>query len=199
MEFLSDDPTYPAIVLGVMAAVFLVLLKITQQGKHLILAGVSIALLGLLLLIEWLWVTETERIEDVIYGLAAAVQASDADKAADFLAPECELEQTPDRGNLVVRIVTSRFLGPITRDRLRQELDNYTFEYLRVARLQANASMISGRGTAECVIHVSAQRLEPTAFYMTPPNGMGWSFGLRETEPHVWKVTRITPGRLGTQ
>ncbi len=198
MEFLSEDPTYAAVVLGVLAALFLGLLRVTQQGKHLVYAGVALALLAAVMLIEWVWVTENERIEATIYALAAAVEARDADHAAEFLAPECELEPTPDRANIVVRIITSRFAGPITRERLAQELSNYSFDYLRVARLQANAGTLSGRGKAECVIHISARRLDPTAFYMTPPNGMGWSFGLRETEPHVWKVTRITPGRLDT-
>ena len=31
---------------------------------------------------------------------------------------------------------------------------------------------------------------------MTPPAGMGWSLGLREVQPGVWKVSRITPGRV---
>jgi hypothetical protein len=36
-----------------------------------------------------------------------------------------------------------------------------------------------------------------TPTLVTPPSGMGWSFGLREVEPKVWKVTRISPGKLG--
>lgn len=198
MEFLSDDPTYPAVILGVAALVCLVLLKLTQQGRYLIYAGGTLALLAALMLAEWLWITEDERIEATVYGLARAVAASDPERAAEFLAPECRLEPIPDRGNILIRIISNQFSGPVDRERLRETLPNYAFDYLRVTRLRTHAGRASGMGTAEFVIHTLGLRQAPSpAGFGTPPAGMGWSFGLREVEPHVWKVARITPGRLG--
>ena len=58
MEFLSDDPTYPVAALGLAALMFVVLLKVTQQGKYLIFAGVAVAILLVWLAIERVWVTD---------------------------------------------------------------------------------------------------------------------------------------------
>ena len=45
MTFLSEDPTYVAGALGVLAGAFLIALRVTQQGKYLIwalsVAGIS--------------------------------------------------------------------------------------------------------------------------------------------------------------
>lgn len=199
MEFLSDDPTYPAIVLSVLALAFFVMLNVTQQGKYLIFTGATVAMLAGLFLIERMWVTENERIEDVIVALAKAVETKDIDRAVSFLTSDCVLERTPDRGNFIVGNIVDRFAGPVTAASLRQEIGSYEFEWLKVARLQAHAGELSRQGSAECVIHVSAKNTSIPAFHMTPPSGMSWSFGLHEESPHVWKVSRITPGRLGEQ
>ena len=39
MRFITEDPTYLATGLGVAAVVFLVMMKVTQQGKYLLYAG----------------------------------------------------------------------------------------------------------------------------------------------------------------
>ena len=197
MEFLSDDPTVPAAALGLAALVCLVLLKVGQQGKYLIWAGVCAALLAALLLVERLWVTDAERIEAVVYGLAQAVAESDGDRAADFLDERCELQPADDRGNILVRIVSNHFAGPITRARLKRELPNYQFDYVRVARVTTHAGAMTRLGSAEFVVHIFGLQKEPAAGIATPPSGMGWALGLREAEPGVWKVTRITPGMVG--
>ena len=49
MEFLSEDPTYLAGGLTILAGIFLVALKLTQQGKFLVWAGLSLALCS------WWW------------------------------------------------------------------------------------------------------------------------------------------------
>ena len=197
MEFLSDDPTYPAVALGLLALGLLVAVKVTQQGKYLFWAGGALVLLATLLLAERAWVTEEERIEEVVNGLARAVEADEPDLAAGFLAPDCVIENTPDHGNAFYRRVMNLFTGKLDRDALRGYLADYRFEYLKVARLRANAGRLSGRGTAEFVVHASlARKGEHPMFGMTPPSGMGWSFGLVELEPHVWKIARMTPGRI---
>jgi len=192
MEYISEDPTFLAVGLGVMALVFLIMLKVTQQGKYLIYAGAALGILVLLMGIERVWVTDNERIEDVVYALAKAVEASDADRAAEYLTPDCVLEASQDRTNLSERVVTSRFAGPLTRQRLQDNLPRFTFDYLKVTRLHAHAGKLSGLGTAEFSVHAMG-----TPGILTPPAGMGWSIGLREVAPQVWKVARVTPGRLG--
>src|SRR5262245_28657085 len=93
MEFLSDDPTYLAGGLGLLAAVFLVALKLTQQGKFLVWACAALGLAGVVLLIERLWVTDSERIEQVVYELREAVAASDAPAVLALLTPDIQYSQ----------------------------------------------------------------------------------------------------------
>ena len=197
MEFLSDDPTYPVAALGLAALMFVVLLKVTQQGKYLIFAGVAVAILLVWLAIERVWVTDAERIEDVVYGLAKAVERSDAAAAAEFLAPECRLEARTDSEDLSVRVVTGILAGPVTRQRLDQHLPELRFDYVKVTYLRTHAGAQTRLGTADFVVHsMGTQKELPHASLITPPAGMHWSMGLREIDG-VWKVTRITPGRGG--
>jgi len=197
MEYVTEDPTYLAAGLGALALIFLVMLKVTQQGKYLIYAGVALVVLALLLGFERLWVTNNERVEDTVYALARAVSNGEAgtNEAAGYLTPDCVLEASPDRGDPLVRFVSGRLAGPLPPERLRQALPNYKFDYLRITRMRANAGTLSGLGTAEFIVHAMGQQNEPFATFATPPAGMGWSFGLREVSPGVWKVARITPGR----
>ena len=55
-------------------------------------------------LIERVWVTDNERIEDTVYALAKAVEASDGERAADYLTPDCLLEPSTDTENVMVRV-----------------------------------------------------------------------------------------------
>jgi hypothetical protein len=197
MHFLSDDPTYPVAVLGLAALMFVVLVKVTQQGKYLIYAGVAVVVLLAWLAIERVWVTDAERIEQVVYGLARAVELSKPDEAAEFLAPGCRLEGSPDSADLTVRFVSNRIAGPLTRERLEGELPNFKFDWLKISNLRTHAGATSRLGTADFVVHtMGTQIVSPHASLMTPPAGMSWSMGLSEING-VWKVTRITPGRRG--
>jgi hypothetical protein len=191
MYYLSDDPTYLAGGLALLGLIFLIMLWATQQGKYLIYGGAALGLALLVVVIERVWVTDNERIEDTVYALAKAVEASDGEKAAEFLTPDCRLEPSTDTENMVVRYISNRFAGPVSRERLIDELSHVKFDYLKIVALRANAGKISGRGTAEF-----AALAMGTPGIMTPPAGMGWSLGLREVQPGVWKVSRITPGRL---
>lgn len=195
MSYLSDDPTYPVVFLGLAAVGCLVMLKVTQQGKYLISAGVVLLVLLGWMGIERAWVTDHERIEDVIYRLAAAVEASNADLAADFLTPDCVLEPSNDTNNIVMSYVANHFgRGAVTRERLNEFLPQFTFDWVKVVRMETHVSPISRLGTADCVVHAMAMGKSPTL--STPPAGMGWSFGLVEVSPKVWKVSRISPGRI---
>lgn len=198
MEFLSDDPTFAAAALGMAALVFLILLRVTQQGKYLFWAGGALLVLVALLGIERVWVTDAERVEATVYGLAKAVERSDGTAAAEFLTSDCVLEPSIDRGNRLVQFVSSRFAGPVSRERLEGELPRYKFDYIRITGLKTRAGEMSRTGTAEFVVHVMGLQQDPSpAGLMTPASGMGWTLGFREESPGVWKVSRITPGRIG--
>ena len=184
MYYLSDDAMYPAVFLGLAAIFCLVMLKVSQQGKYLVFAATALVVLLAWVGIERAWVTDEERIEDVVYRIAAAVQDSDADRVADFLAPDCVLEPSGDPSNLVVRYVLNTFgSGPVTRTKLQTFLPQFTFDWVKVTRLETHVSPISRLGTAEFVVHAMAMGKSPTV--ATPPAGMGWSFGMREVEPKV--------------
>ena len=195
MVYLSDDPTVPAALLGLAALVFLVLLKVTQQGKYLIYAGVALVALLAWVGIEWAWVTDEERIENAVYGLAKAVERQDADAAASFLTPDCELTAPGDRGDRYSQYVAV-FAGSVTKQKLEAALPRFKWDLIRVSRLQAHAGAISGRGTADCVVFAMGMQQEPVHGLATPPSGMAWSFGLVRMPTGDWKIARITPGRM---
>src|SRR5436305_794166 len=90
MEFLSDDPTYLAGGLGLLAGVFLIALRITQQGKYLVWAAVLLALALVVVGVERVWVTNNERIEEAVYRLARAVERGDAPAVLEMLAPDVQ-------------------------------------------------------------------------------------------------------------
>ena len=93
MEFLSEDPTYLAGGLGLLAVALLIALRVTQQGRYLIWALVALGLAAVVLVIEHFWVTDAERIERVVYDLRDAVLASDAERVLTYLTPDVQFVQ----------------------------------------------------------------------------------------------------------
>ena len=181
MEYLSEDPWPLAGALGLVALGFLVALLITQQGKHLIRAGIALGLALAVIGIEQVWVTDNERIEAVVYDLARAVGASDPGAIEAHLAPDFE---TP--------------VGAVGRALIRASLPNIKFDFVRVSKLSVHAGAQTRLGTADFTVHASGMATTPilSHAFATPPSGTDWSLGFRETAPGQWKVTRITPTRL---
>ena len=62
-----------------LAGGFAVALGSTQQGKYLIRAMIAAGLAAAVVAVEWAWVTDNERIEQVVYDLRDAVVNSDVD------------------------------------------------------------------------------------------------------------------------
>ena len=93
MTYLSEDPTYLAGALLLLAGAFLVALNITQQGKYLVYAGVAFGLALSVVAIERLWITDNERIEQVVYDLRQAVQNSDSGGVLAHMAPSVQYLQ----------------------------------------------------------------------------------------------------------
>ncbi len=181
MEFLSEDPTYLAGGLAILAGIFLVALKLTQQGKFLVWAGFSLALALLVVGVERVWVTDNERIEETVYGLALAVERSDLPGVFERLTPDVQYNFS---GSTRSSADTRRLIQGI--------LSQTKFENLMIAHLKTNAGGQARRGQAEFQVFCRGTHGSmPFAAAET-----AWSLGLRETSPGVWKVNRITPVSL---
>jgi hypothetical protein len=211
MHYLSEDPWPLAGALGLIALGFLVALRVTQQGKYLIRAGIALGLALLVIGVERAWVTDNERIEAVVYELATAVRTSDADRMAACLTPDVIVDvgnaaSLLERGTFLRE--TLRFLGrfsgqKITLVLLRPALESLRFDFLSVGRLTTHAGALSRRGTAEFRVFAGGTYHDPGSNidynFATPTSGSDWSLGLRETAPGVWKVERITPTAFPTE
>ncbi|AGA24555.1 hypothetical protein [Singulisphaera acidiphila] len=182
MELLSDDPTYLAGGLGILAVIFLVALRVTQQGKFLIWAGASLALAALLVLVEYLWVTDTERIEQVVYDLRGAVAASDAPAVFALLTPDVQFAQQGQS-----------LSGDETRSHISARLGQTEFDFIRIIKLEANAGRQSGRGSAQFrVLAGGSYKVGAVGTLNFGTINLDFSLGFRELSPKVWRVERIT-------
>jgi hypothetical protein len=182
MTYLSEDPTFLAGGLLLLAGAFLLALKATQQGKYAIRAGVALVLAGVVVSIEWVWVTDNERIEQVVYDLGRAVQRSDADRVLAHLMPTVQYKQgetaLPEDG---------------TRALIKSNLSNARFNFVRISDLQTSAGQQSRRGLADFRV-ISSGSLNTSQGMMDARTSVtAWQLGFQETEPGVWKVNRITP------
>ncbi len=88
MTYLSEDPTLLAGCLLLVAGGFVVALRATQQGKYLVRAVIAAALAAVVVVVEWVWVTDNERIEQVVYGLRQAVANSDVEGVLGYMTPD---------------------------------------------------------------------------------------------------------------
>ncbi|MHC5544277.1 hypothetical protein ACYOEI_39115, partial [Singulisphaera rosea] len=137
MEFLSEDVSYLAGGLAIVGGIFVILLRSTQQGKYLIWAASAFGLAALAIVVETFWVTDTERIEDVVYKLRDAVAASDPPKVFAELTPDAEYGQQQHT-----------IWGEAARNFSALHLRGAHFDFLRITHLEANAGRQSGRGSA---------------------------------------------------
>jgi hypothetical protein len=186
MEFLSEDPTYLAGGLALLAGAFLIALKLTQQGKFLVWASAALGAAALVVLVERVWVTDNERIEQTVYGLARAVAASDVPGTLALLDDDVRFVQNLRGGTVSVPTSVTR---PFIADRVARA----RFDFLRVTQLRANAGGQSRRGTAEFRVVCGGSIEENGINFNFGSTNSAWSLGLREASPGVWKVNRITP------
>jgi hypothetical protein len=181
MTYLSEDPTYLTAGFLLLAGAFLVALKATQQGKYLVRAGIALGLALAVLAIEWLWVTDNERIEQVVYDLRLAVLNSDAEGVLVHLAPNVQYLQ----GDVVLSPETTRAL-------IRARLGHTRFEFVRISDLHTSAMQQARRGTAEFRVFTRGSVSSSTGHLEAGTRVTSWSLGFQETGPGVWKVNRIS-------
>ncbi|MHB1562173.1 MAG: hypothetical protein ACYC61_32400 [Isosphaeraceae bacterium] len=182
MTYLSEDPTFLIGGLLLVAGGFAAALRFTQEGKYLVYAAIAAALALGVFVVEQLWVTDGERIEQVVYGLRDAVAASNVDGVLGYM----------DRNVLYTRGELS--LSPDdTRAYIRESLSHAHFDMVKVMGLEITVAEQARRGTANFRVLVTGS--VDSSF--GPVSGRSaltaWSLGLRETEPGVWKVYRIAP------
>ncbi len=182
MTFLSEDPTYLAGFLALVGVAFLMALKVTQQGKHLVWALTALGLAVAVVVIERMWVTDNERIENVVYELRRAVLVANPEDVLAQLTPDVEYVQ--DGISLS---------GEATRELIRANLANAAFDFVHVQDLQTSAGRQTRRGKAEFRIYAKGTLRTSLATYNVGTANSTWSLGFQETEPGIWKVNRITP------
>jgi hypothetical protein len=182
MTYLSEDPTFLAAFFLVLAGAFLAALKVTQQGKYLVRAGIALGLGLVVLVVDWLWVTDTERIERVVYDLRRAVANSDADGVISHLVPNVQYLQ----GDTALSEQATRAL-------IRDNLSRFHFDFVRISDLHASAMRQARRGTAEFRVFTRGSLSSQPGAANSGTKITAWSLGFQETEPGVWKVNRISP------
>src|SRR5271157_957768 len=182
VTFLSEDPTYLAGFLALVAVALLVALRVTQQGKYLVWALMALGLAVVVVVIERVWVTDNERIESVVYELRRDVLAAKPEEGLAQLTPDVEYVQ--DGISLS---------GEATRELIRANLANAALDFVHVQDLQTSARRQTRRGKAEFRIYAKGTLRTSMATYNVGTANSTWSLGFQETEPGVWKVNRITP------
>lgn len=187
LHYIAEDPWPSVVICSVLAAAFLLALKLTQQGKYLYFSLAAVAVGVLLFGIERVWVTEVERIEQVIYDLAGEVKTCDAKAVIRRFTPDVVIVQDT-HVVLEGQALRAFVLANINPMALR-------FDSLSVRGLECAVSSSSGRGSAE--FRVLASGVATNA--MSPSNLFDlseWSLGLELDEKGEWKVNRITPTKL---
>jgi hypothetical protein len=183
MTYLSEDPTYLAGAFLLVAGAFLITLNVTKQGKYLATAGIAFSLALVVILIEWMWVTDNERIEKVVYDIRTAVLNSDAEAVIAHLAPDVTYSQE------------GMALSPEgTCTLIRSQVSSFRLEFASISELQTSVGQHSRRGKAEFRVFTrGGLRTSSDAIDGARPLITSWSLGFQETEPRVWKITRISP------
>lgn len=185
MTLISDDPTWLAGALVLAAVACFLALKTTQEGKYLVWGLTALAAAGLVVAVEWVWVTDDERIEYVVYDLRKALLAGDVEGVLARMTPEVQYVQ---EGQTVS--------GAATRLLIRSSMAGSNFETLRIHGLQTSVGRQTRRGKAEFKVFVQGNVQGPLGMGGAGTTNTAWSLGFEEVKPKVWLVNRITPVSL---
>lgn len=184
--YLAENPWPLTGVLALVASVFLILLKTTQDGRYLMRALVTIGVAVTFLAVERLWVTDNERIEAVVHELVKGVEASDGDRVVALFAPEIMLGMH-DNSSLV----------EVDPPSFRELLKTVEFDWLRVTRLTTHAGQQTKQGSAEFRVNTSGALIGPREIRFNFASvASDWSLGFRKMPDGSWKITRINPVNL---
>ena len=197
MEFLEShfgENPWPLVLATLGAAVVcLALLLATQNGRHLVRGLVAVGLAGVLLLVDWAWTTDREKIAAAVSNAAAAVKRNDIAGIRGLLAPGAVYMPNGSMGTSGVE-----FQSPLGNTLLRQALDEVKFDFLSVRKLEVSAGRQTRRGKADFEVLCSGT-WNPSvggSAINFPPTTSAWSFGLQKQKDGRWLVDRITPTQM---
>ena len=134
-RFLTEDSAYLDGLLIVGALLCLIGLKVTREVKYLTWALTALGLAVVAFTIDQLWVTDYERIEQVVYDLRTAVASCDVQGVFKHLTADVEYVQ----GGISL-------VGDPTRQLIRANLSNATFDAIYIQGLQITAGQQTRRG-----------------------------------------------------
>ncbi len=181
MTMISEDPSYIVGALLLIGVGFLLALRLSGRGKHLIFGLAAFAAAGIFVAVDYFWVTDNERVEAVLERVRVAVLHSDAEAVFAELTPDARLGS----------------FGPAdTRAIIANELPRIHFDFVRFSQKKTSAGGQSRRGTVEFRAVAAGMANAEYAPSRIAIDGSDWSFGVEETAPGVWKINRITPVRL---
>ncbi|MBI3462454.1 MAG: hypothetical protein HY000_05250 [Planctomycetes bacterium] len=113
---LFAENVWPLIWLIALAELVLLIAMVgTGRGRLLVWMGVLAALAVLLLLLEWLLVTDRERVDGIVNQMAKAVRNGDIDGLLNHLAPQCHFGDMNREG---VRQLASSVIHEFEIDRV---------------------------------------------------------------------------------
>lgn len=173
LEGLFAESVWPIIwVLALVALILVIATVATGRAKYLFGIGALGLLAGLLVIIEWLWETDRERVDKVIEALAQAVRQENAAEIEPHLSPQCRY-------------------GVANRDQIVRLADS-VFQ-----RIEINKLTISGKKT-----EVFPLRKEATTEFLAVVRGRQssvefnpyptrWIFTLRQNSSGQWQVVDI--------
>jgi hypothetical protein len=190
--YICEHPETVLIILAVVAVLSLIAARFTQLGKYAIAALLALVLAGVVVVCDWYWVTDRERIESVVYELADAVEKSEPDR----IYPHIDMVKPPQSGFAAFDFLNRTLLEPIFKQMVSQALKSYKFDFVQVRNLRVEVKEQSRQGVAEFLVLAMAGADAPGASARTGAGtyNSGWTLRFRETEPGVWKVTRIDTG-----
>ena len=93
MTYLSEDPTLLAGGLLLLAGGLRVALRVNAAGQVPGPRHDCPGLAAAVVVVEWMWVTDNERIEQVVYGLRQAAVNSDVDGLLSHMAPDVRISE----------------------------------------------------------------------------------------------------------
>jgi hypothetical protein len=94
----TETPWPPFFICSVVAAAFFAQWYLHRRPRQLYIALGCLALGGLVILVERLIVTESERVENNVYALAHAFETGDGARCAEFFSGQDEADRTLVKG-----------------------------------------------------------------------------------------------------
>jgi hypothetical protein len=182
--YVAENPWYLVALAGIVAAGFLLALRVTQDGRYLTRALVALGVAGVLIAVDQLWVTEAERVGSVVYQLGRAMARSDGDATLALMDEHVTFSM---RSNIFGEELE---LGSVV-----ELLGKVKFDFIRISRLVATAGEQTHRGQAEFKVMAAGtidQGSSPRPF----AGYSEWSLGFRRIASGAWKINRITSVEL---